>query len=161
MAFYGHSSKEARMPKKYDVSLGDGQRAELERLVRSGASPARKLLHARVLMRLDEGETDREVAESVEVSARTVERVRRVFAEGGLGAALDRRPQPPRPAGRLLDGDAEAKLVMLACSTPPAGRGAWTMQLLADRMVELKYVGGAVSDETVRRCLKKTRSSLG
>ena len=114
------------MRKKYEVWLDDGQRAELERLVRSGASPARKLLHARVLLRVDEGEADQEVAESVEVSVRTVERVRRRFAEGGLGAALDRRPQPPRPAKRKLDGDAEAHLVALACSTAPDGRGHWT-----------------------------------
>ena len=145
------------MPKKYEVSLDDDQRAELERVVRSGRWPARKVLHARVLLRADEGLTDPEVAEAVEVSQRTVERVRRRFAEGGLAAALDRRPQPPRPAKRALDGEAEAHLVALACSTPPDGRGRWTMQLLADRMVRLKYVGRAgVSDETVRRCLKKT-----
>jgi transposase len=97
----------------------------------------------------------------VEVSARTVERVRRRFAEGGLAAALDRRPQPPRPAKRKLDGAAEAHLVAMVCSDPPDGRGRWTMQLLADRMVRLAYVGEPVSDETVRRCLKKTRSSRG
>jgi transposase len=149
------------MPKKYRVSLDDGERSELERLVRSGSSPARKLLHARVLLRADDGETDQEVAEAVEVSARTVERVRRRFAEGGLAAALDRRPQPPRPAKRKLDGAAEAHLVAMVCSDPPDGRGRWTMQLLADRMVRLAYVGEPVSDETVRRCLKKTRSSRG
>jgi transposase len=150
------------MPKKYAVSLDDDQRAELERVVRSGRWPARKVLHARVLLRSDEGLTDPEVAEAAEVSGRTVERVRRRFAEGGLGAALDRRPQPPRPAKRALDGEAEARLVALVCSGPPDGRGRWTMQLLADRMVRLKYVGGAgVSDETVRRCLKKTCSSRG
>lgn len=149
------------MPRKHEVSLDGRQRAELLRLVGSGSSPARKLLHARVLLRADEGESDQEVAESVEVSVRTVERVRRLFATAGLGAALGRRPQPPRPAKRKLDGEAEAHLVALACSDPPDGRGHWTMQLLADRMVRLKYVGGPVSDETVRRCLKKTRSSPG
>ncbi len=149
------------MGKKYEVSLESAQRSELERLVRSGTSPARRLLHARVLLRADDGETDQEVAESVEVSVRTVERVRRLFAGGGLGAALDRGPQPPRPQKRKLDGDAEAHLLALACSSPPDGRGHWTMQLLADRMVRLKYVDGPVSDETVRRCLKKTRSSPG
>ena len=162
MASYRDSIKEARMPKKHDVSLDPAVRSELERLVRSGTSPARRLLHARVLLRVDEGETDAEVAESVEVSVRTVERVRRLFAAGGgLAAALDRRPQPPRPGRRRLDGEAEAHLVALACSGPPEGRGRWTMQLLADRMVRLKYVDGPVSDETVRRCLKKTRSSPG
>jgi hypothetical protein len=75
--------------------------------------------------------------------------------------ALTDRPQPPRPHKRKIDGRAEARLVTLACSTPPDGRESWTLQLLADSMVKLKYVDGAVSDETVRRVLKKTRSSRG
>jgi len=148
------------MRKKYEVSLDDGQRAELERVVRSGAWPVRKVIHARVLLRADAGETDAEIAEAVEVSAATVARVRRRFAEQGLGAALDRKPQPPRPRKRKLDGAGEARLVALACSQPPDGRPGWTLQLLADRMVELKHVG-AVSYETVRRCLKKARPSRG
>jgi hypothetical protein len=78
-----------------------------------------------------------------------------------LDAALSDRPQPPRPQKRKIDGRAEARLVTLACSTPPDGRESWTMQLLADRMVQLKFVDGAVSDETVRRVLKKTRSNHG
>jgi transposase len=150
------------MGKKYVVSLDEQQRERLRKLISSGSAPAREQAHARALLRSDAGDTDEEVAEAVEVSVRTVERVRRQFAAQGLDAALSRRPQPPRPAKRRLDGDAEARLVMLACSKPPEGRGAWTMQLLADRMVELRYVGGGgVSDETVRRCLKKTRSSRG
>ena len=131
--------------------------------MRSGEWPARKVIHARILLRADAGETDVEIAEAVEVAEATVSRVRKRFAEGGpdpLGAALDRKPQPPRPAKRVLDGDAEARLITLACSDPPDGHGRWTMRLLADRMVQLEYVG-AVSDETVRRCLKKTRSSRG
>ena len=111
------------MPMKHVVSLDRDERAELERSVRSGRWPARKVLHARVLLRADEGLTDGEIAEAAEVSRRTVERVRRRFAEGGLSAALDRRPQPPRPAKRVLDGEAEAHLVALACSAPPDGRG--------------------------------------
>ena len=159
MASYGHSIKEARVPKKYEVSLDDGQRSELERLVRSGESPARKLLHARVLLKADEGQTDQEVAESVEVSVRTVERVRRRFVGQGPGAAL-----VPKPAGRVyarkLDGGQEARLVALARSAPPGGRKRWTMRLPAGRLVELEVVDG-VSHETVRQVLKRTRRSRG
>jgi transposase len=148
------------MRKKYEVSLDDEQRAELERLVRSGRWPARKVIHARILLRADEGETDAEVAEAVEVAVATVERVRKRFAEQGPGAALDRKPQPPRPHKRALDGAAEAHLIALACSAPPDGRPEWTLRLLADRVVELKYAG-AVSYETVRRVLKKVGPSRG
>jgi transposase len=149
------------MPKKYVVSMDAGQRAELEQLVRCGTSPARRLIHARVLLKADAGDVDEEIAESLDVSVRTVERVRRRFSGEGVAAALDRRPQPPRPARRKLDGDGEAHLVALACSAPPDGRPEWTLQLLADRMVELKHVERGVSYETVRRCLKKTRRSRG
>jgi transposase len=113
-----------------------------------------------VLLKAGDGETDREVAESVEVSVRTVERVRKLFATGGLDAALGRRPQPPRPAKRKLDGAGEAHLVALACSEPPQGRPEWTLRLLAGRAVELKYAE-AVSYETVRRVLKKVGPSRG
>ena len=150
--------------KKYVVALSGEQREQLRRMICSGGAPARAQAHARVLLKADEGETDQEVAESVEVSVRTVERVRRLFAAGGLDAAVARKPQPPRPAKRKLDGEGEAHLVALACSQPPDGRPEWTLQLLADRMVELRHVagpGGGVSYETVRRCLKKTRPSRG
>ena len=149
------------MPAKmHVVKLRGRERAELERLVRSGTESARKLARARVLLKCDEGCTDEEAAEAVGVSVGTVERVRKRFCARRL-TALDDRPQPPRPHKRKIDGDAEARLVTLACSTPPDGREGWTMQLLADRMVRLKFVDGPVSDETVRRCLKKTRSSRG
>jgi transposase len=148
------------MRKKYGVSLDDGQRAELEKVVRSGAWPARKVIHARILLRADEGETDGEVAEAVEVGVATVERVRRRFAEQGLEAALERKPQPPRPGKKALDGAGEAHLIALACSAPPDGRPEWTLRLLAGRVVELEYAD-AVSYETVRRVLKKVRPSRG
>ena len=148
------------MRKKYEVSLDGGQRAELERLIRSGVWPARKVAHARVLLGADDGETDAEVAEAVGVAVATVERVRKRFAERGLAAALDRKPQPPRPAKRALDGAGEAHLIALACSAPPDGRPEWTLRLLAGRVVELEYAAAA-SYETVRRVLKKTRRSRG
>ena len=144
------------MAKKYAVGLDEPQRWRLRRVVSAGASPAREQSHARVLLKADEGLTDEEVAEAVEVSVRTVERVRRLFATGGVEAALKRGPQPARPAKRKLDGEAEAKLVMLACSQAPDGHDHWTLDLLADRMVKLNYVP-AVSRDTVARALKKTR----
>jgi transposase len=115
---------------------------------------------ARVLLKSEAGLTDEEVVEALDVGLATVERVRKRFAERGLAAALDASPQPPRPRRRVLDGAAEARLVALACSAPPEGHGRWTLDLLADRMVRLRVVG-AVSRDTVGRCLKKTRSSRG
>src|SRR5215212_7496791 len=147
------------MPKIYVVELTGEQRQGLERMVNCGRESARKITRARILLKADEGEADEEIAQALGVGLATVGRVRKRFAEGGLGAAVERRPQPPRPGKRKLDGDAEARLVTLACSTPPAGHGRWTLDLLADRMVRLNLVDGAgrtVSRDTVRRALKKT-----
>jgi len=149
------------MAKKYVVKLKGRERLELQQKLRGGRESARTLARARVLLKCDEGCTDEEVVEAVGVSLGTVERSRQRFCVGGLDAVLTDRPQPPRPHKRKIDGAAEARLVTLACSTPPDGRESWTLQLLADSMVKLKYVDGAVSDETVRRVLKKTRSSRG
>jgi hypothetical protein len=144
---------------KYVVRLTAGQRRDLRRMARSGRHPARTLVRARILLKVDAAGgpawDDATTAEALDCGARTVARVRRRFADGGLGAALHRK----RPAGRQyrkLDGAQEARLVALACSPPPDGQARWTLKLLADRLVELKVVD-AVSDETVRRTLKKTR----
>ena len=149
------------MAKKYVVKLNGHERLALERKLRGGRELARTLARARVLLKCDDGCTDEEVVDAVGVSLGTVERSRKRFCQGGLDAALHDRPQPPRPHKRKIDGAAEARLVTLACSTPPDGREGWTLQLLADSMVKLGYVSGSVSDETVRRVLKKTRSSRG
>src|SRR5262245_42506574 len=140
------------------VRLTPDQRRDLERLVRRGRHTARTLIHARILLKADAGGPawdDARIAEALECGARTVARVRKQFAQGGLDAALHRK----KPAGRQyrkLDGAQEARLVALACSPPPEGKARWTLKLLADRLVELEVVD-AVSDETVRRTLKKTR----
>ena len=147
------------MPKTHAVVLTDEQRHDLDRLVNTGRESARKITRARVLLKAADGETDGAIAVALGVSVRTAERVRRRFAEG-LDAAVERRPQPTRPAKRALDGAAEAKLTMLACSTPPDGHDHWTLDLLADRMVRLNYCP-AVSRDTVARHLKKVRSSRG
>ena len=147
------------MAKKYRVTLTPEERAELQRMVGSGKAAARKLNHARILLKADEGWggpglTDEEVAEEVESGLVTVARVRRRFVEQGLEAALVPKP-PARVYARKLDGDGEAHLVALACSSPPAGRKRWTLQLPADRLVAPGHAEGGLSYETVRRTLKK------
>lgn len=148
------------MCKLHSVSLTDEQRTELRKITSSGIGPARRIVRARILLKSDIGEPDEEIAESLDVGIATVERVRKRFATGGVDAALEHLPQPPRPHKRRLDGEGEAKLIMLACSVPPDGRDHWTLDLLADRMVKLNYVP-ALSGDTVGRVLKKTRSSPG
>jgi transposase len=148
------------MAKKYRVTLTPEERAELQRMVGSGKAAARKLNHARILLKADEGWggpglSDEEVAEEVDSGRVTVARVRRRFVEQGLEAALVPKP-PARVYARRLDGDGEAHLVALACSSPPSGRKRWTLQLLADRLVALGHAEGGLSYETVRRTLKKT-----
>ena len=148
------------MRKKYLVKLKEDEREQLRQMIHRGRDSARRLAHARVLLKCDEGLMDQQVSEQVDVSAGTVERVRKRYGTEGLEAALSPRPQPRRPHKRRIDGDNEARLVAIACSEAPDGHDRWTLQLLAERMVELKYVR-AVSGQTVRRVLKKTRSSRG
>jgi transposase len=127
-------------------------------LTKKGKVAARKLTRAHLLLQADAGGMDAAIAAALHVGIATVERVRKRFVEEGLEAALHERP---RPGGqRKLDGKQEAFLIALACSTPPEGRTCWTMQLLADRLIELRVVD-AISDETVRRTLKKTSLSHG
>ena len=142
------------MRKKYIVSLTTDERDALTTLISVGKGAARRLAHARVLLKADQGLSDDEIADTVAVSRPTVERVRKRFVLEGLDAALDpRRPETPRP--RKIDGHAEAHLVALTCSTPPTGQGRWTLRLLAETLVELEVVD-SLSHETVRRILKKT-----
>jgi transposase len=152
------------MKKKYVVTLTEEERQPLQTMLSRGKAAARKLMHARVLLKADAsaggpGGSDDSIAEGLEVGRATVERVRRQFVEDGLDAALERR-KPRREYRRTLDGDGEAHLVALACQQPPEGRSRWTLRLLADRMVRLEYVE-EVSKDTVSRVLKKTNSSLG
>lgn len=150
------------MPKKkYIVDLTSEEREELEALISSGVAPARKLTRARILPKADEGWTDKAISEALDVGTATVERVRKRFVEWGGIKAIERR-KPRRQYERKLDGDAEARLITLACSEPPEGRTRWTLQLLADKLVTLEAVDiDSISYETVRRVLKKTGLSLG
>jgi len=152
------------MKKKYIVTLMEEERRMLQEMLSRGKAAARKLMHARILLKADAAAggpawEDQSIAEALEVGRATVERVRKQFVEEGLEAALERR-KPRRVYERKLDGDGEAHLVALACQEPPEGRSRWTLRLLADRMVQLEYVD-QLSYQTVRRTLKKTRSSLG
>ncbi len=147
------------MPKKYKVTLTAEERQSLEQMVRAGRTPARTLTRARVLLKADcgegrEGWTDQRISEAVDVGRATVERIRRRFVEESFETALYSR-RPGRRYRRKLDGEAEAHLVALACTEPPAGRARWTVRLLTGRLVESGVVE-AVSRETVRRVLKKT-----
>ena len=147
--------------KKYIVDLTPDERQELEKLISSGTDRARKLARARILLKADEGWTDKAISEALDVGTATVERVRKRFVEWGGIAAIERR-KPRRRYERKLDGEAEARLIALACSAPPEGRERWTLRLLAEKLVTLEEVDiESISYETVRRVLKKTNSSLG
>jgi hypothetical protein len=148
------------MRKLYRVVLSQAERKQLVELTRKGKSSALRQAHARVLLQADESEaglsrSDAEIHAALGVAVSTIERVRQRFVEGGLEAALERKPTT-RQYERLLDGKAEAHLIALACSDPPEGHAQWSVRLLADRMVVLEYVE-SVSRETVRRTLKKMR----
>ena len=144
----------------YRVSLTDEQRAELRGLVGTGVAPARMLTRARILLKADHGEggpgwSDAAIAGALDVNLSTVLRGRRQFVTDGLAATLERK-RPDRVYERRLDGAAEARLVALVCAAPPEDQERWTLRLLADELVRLEVVD-AVSHETVRQTLKKTR----
>ncbi len=144
--------------KKYVIKLTPEERSALTVLTSRGKANVRRVKRALVLLAANDGERDEEIAGTVRVGVRSVERIRQRFVEEGLEAALSERPRPGK--ARLLSNRQEALLIAITCSTPPPGRAQWTMQLLADRLVELKEVE-RISDETVRRTLKKGSSSPG
>jgi len=152
------------MKPKHCVLLTDKQRLDLRRRIAAGHGSARDLTHTRILLKADQSPggpawADAAIARALDVSTATIERVRKRFAAQGLDGAVRRKP-PDRVYARKIDGEQEAHLVALSCSEPPDGRARWSMRLLADKLVELRIVP-SVSDETVRRALKKTRSSRG
>ena len=147
------------MRKQYVVRLMADERAGLRQLLAGGAAATRKLAHARILLKADQGPdgpswTDARIVAALDVSRATVERVRKRYAEEGLEAALVHRP-PRATKPRTLDGRQEAQLIAIACSGPPPGREHWSLRLLADKLVELQVVD-TVSRETVRQALKQT-----
>jgi len=146
------------MRKLYVVDLTDNEMATLRELVRKGSVSARKLTRAHILLQANDGASDQCIADALHIGRTTVERVRKRFVQGNLERALNDAKRPG--AKRKLDGKQEALLVATACSSPPHGRARWTMQLLADKLVALTELD-SLSDETVRRTLKKTISSPG
>ena len=149
---------EKTMVKIYIVDLTAEEKEELLELTSRGQARVRKLKRAQILLLASQGKKDETIAEMLHVGRATVERIRKRFVQEGLHAALNDRP---RPGGqRKLGPKGEAVLAQLAKSEPPEGRTRWTMQLLAKRLVELKVVE-SISDETVRKVLKKSASSRG
>ena len=149
---------------KYIVQLSDEERERLGTLIQSGKHRARQLLKARILLKADASDaganwSDSQIAVALDTSIDTVSRTRRTLVEEGLDAALTRRHSPASARKRIFDGAAEAKLIALACSSPPRGRARWTLQLLESAVVELNIVDRA-SDNTISRTLKKTHSNL-
>lgn len=145
--------------KRYKVHLFPEERDELQCLVSKGKAAAYKRTRAQILLKADQGPqgpawTDQHICEAFDVGRVTVERTRKALVLEGLDAALQRKQREHPPVARKLDGDGEAQLLALACSKAPAGYAKWTMQLYADKLVELQVVE-SISDETVRRTLKK------
>ncbi len=153
-----------------EIHLSDKERKILREITRKGSSSARRHTRARILLMADAvrqrsgGErrrisnSNQTIAAELQISDRTVSRVRQRYLRGGLELALGDNPRPGRPVE--IDGEAEAYLVALACSDPPEGRDGWTLQLLANKMVELEYVEH-ISDTWVMKRLKKMNCSLG
>ena len=146
------------MPKKkYIVDLTAEEREQLLQLVRRGKTSSRKVTRARILLKANDRLTDDQIAAALDCGVATVERTRKRFVEAGLGA-LDERPRPGARA--KLTGKQQAHLIAVACSKAPEGRTHWTMRLLAGKVVELGF-SESFSRESVRRLMKKTRSSPG
>lgn len=150
--------------KKYIVKLTQEEREELVELVSKGRRAASVILRARILLKADISEdgpewSDAKIVDALESSSATVHRVRQQFVEEGFKRALYRK-KPTGRQYRKLDGEQEAQLIKIACSSPPQGRESWTLSLLADRLVELNVVE-SISPECVRTTLKKTGLNRG
>ena len=149
------------MKKKYIVRLTGEERSELDHLVKKGKTPGYRMKHANILLAVDAdgpGWTDEKTAEAYRCNRNTVINMRERFVEQGFEAAMERKKRERPGRERILDGEKEAHLIAVACSRPPAGRAKWTLQLLADKLVALNVVD-SISDQTVRRTLKKTNLS--
>lgn len=152
------------MSPRYRVTLTKEERKDLEAMTRRGKTHARRFIHARALLLCDAG-TDgpawnvADVAAALGVTSRALEHLKKRFVEEGLEAALTRKPREKPPREITFDGAFEARLLALACSDAPEGRRRWTVRLLADKAVELKFTE-TVSHMTVQRVLKKMNLSL-
>lgn len=165
LAVFCWAAQEEAAMKKYRVTLTPDEREQLTGLIAAGKAAAQKLTHARILLKTDQADggpawIDDQVADALDVSVAPVERVRQRFVENGLEAALCRKTQDKPSRVRTLDGAGEARLIALACSPAPAGRAAWTLKMLADKLIELEVVD-SICPGTVRQTLKKMSSSRG
>jgi hypothetical protein len=158
-------TEDEKMPAKiYKVTLTSEERAQLTSIVTRGKGNARRIRRAQMLLLADENQPegawkDADIAKALSAHARTVERTREKCVELGIEAALN-HTRPKKTRSKVLDGAAEARLIQLACSQAPDGHEQWTMQMLADKLIELEVVE-TVSRETVRTTLKKMNLSLG
>ena len=156
------AARKIAVNKKYVVKLSAEEREQLDAMIRAGKRSAQLLMKARILLKADVSEqgpgwSDSQIVDALETSLATVGRVRQQLVEEGFEAVLTRRPSTAVRA-RIFDGEAEAKLIALACSQPPQGRARWTLRLLEEKVVDLAIVEQA-SDNTIGRTLKKTRSN--
>jgi len=148
------------MPKnKYHVRLSPDERNTLIDIVSKGSAPAKAIMHANILLTADENnasgrKSEREIAEIFHVNQQTVHTIRRRYSEKGLDAAIGRKKRETPPVKPKITGDVEAKIIALSCGAPPKGRSKWSLRLLADKSVELKYID-SISHEAVGRLLKK------
>ena len=152
------------MSPRYRITLTDQERKDLVALTRNGKTGAKKFIHARALLLCDAGPdgpawTVSDAAEALGVTSRTIEHLKKRFVEEGIEAALQRKPRARPPREVIFDGAFEARLIALACSDTPEGYQRWTVRLLADKAVELKFAS-SVSHMTVQRVLKKMNLSL-
>jgi len=152
------------MAPRYRVSLMEAERAELEALTRNGKTGAKKFMNARALLLCDAGPhgpawTVANVAKALGVTSRTIEHIKKRFVEDGLEASLERKKREIPPRAVVFDGEFEARLTALACSEAPEGHARWTVRLLAQKAVELKFAP-SVSHMTAQRILKKANLSL-
>ncbi len=149
---------------RYKIKLTKSEVEELTSIINKGSHTSQTFRTAYILLNCDEGKYSKkvineEISRVLKIGMRTIDRVKKKFIEEGLEACLERRTTT-RVYERKIDGDVEAKLVTLCCSEPPKGFAKWSLRLLADKMVELKYVE-SITHVTVRSVLKKTNLSLG
>lgn len=149
---------------RYTVHLSKSEREELKSIISKGSHTSQTFRAAYILLNCDEGKysekvTNEQISKVLKVGMRTIDRIKKRFMEDGMEITLDRKPTS-RIYDVKADGDLEAKLVKLCCSDPPKGYAKWSLRLLADKMVELKYAE-SISYETVRRVLKKTNLNPG
>jgi hypothetical protein len=151
--------------KKYVVRLSEEEREILKKLIASGRGSAKMFTRARILLKADQsdegpGWSDENISEALEITVQSIERIRKQLVEEGFEAVLSRKKYTRKVSRKKIDGDVEAHLVALSCSSPPEGRARWTLRLLADSVVELGYVE-SISHEAVRQTLKKTNLNHG